>query len=191
MSYCVGHSLRDLRATLVLPLGEVLSLAACNRLGPSVTAQLAVCKMQARESPPLMLLVDDIWGKIAYPTGAYRHDAPGHRRSVKRKQKRVVLSALGVWPDGSWEIVHWKVAEADGQVILAFCAVCQCERFERAWSLPGETYKRAVPLPQKALPLAEADKEFSNTRVISYGEETSLVYLYYFCKHKIAVERVW
>jgi hypothetical protein len=114
MSYCVGHSLRDLQATLVLPLGEVLFLAACNRLGSSVTAQLAVCKMQARESPPPMLLVDDIWSKIAYLTGVYRHDAPGHRRSVKRKQKRVVLSALSMWPDGYWEIVHWKVAEAGG-----------------------------------------------------------------------------
>ena len=37
----------------------------------------------------------------------------GRRRSVKRKQKRVVLSALGVWPDGHWEIVHWKVAEGE------------------------------------------------------------------------------
>ena len=25
----------------------------------------------------------------------------------------MVLSALGVWPDGHWEIVHWKVAEGE------------------------------------------------------------------------------
>jgi hypothetical protein len=47
-----------------------------------------------------------MWVKIAYPTGEYRHDAQGRRRSVKRKEKRVVLSALGVWPDGHWEIAH-------------------------------------------------------------------------------------
>ena len=52
-----------------------------------------------------MLLVDGIWVKIASPTGEYRHDAQGRRRSIKRKQKRVVLSALGVWPDGHWAIV--------------------------------------------------------------------------------------
>ena len=113
MSYCLGHSLRDLQETLALTLGEVLSLAACNRMVSRVTEQLAVFKMQALESPPPVLLVDGMWGKIAYPTGEYRHDAQGRRRSVKRKQKRVVLSALGVWPDGHWEIVPWKVAEGE------------------------------------------------------------------------------
>jgi transposase-like protein len=113
MSYCLGHSLRDLQETLALTLGEVLSLAACNRMVSRVTEQLAVFKMQALESPPPVLLVDGMWVKIAYPTGEYRHDAQGRRRSVKRKQKRVVLSALGVWPDGHWEIVHWKVAEGE------------------------------------------------------------------------------
>jgi hypothetical protein len=58
-----------------------------------------------------MLLVDGMWVKIAYPTGESRHEAPGRRRSGKRQQKRVVLSALGVWPDGLWEIVHGQVAE--------------------------------------------------------------------------------
>ena len=60
-----------------------------------------------------MLLVDGMGVKIAYPTGAYRYDAQGQRRSVKRKQKRVVLSALGVGPDGPWESVPWKVAEGE------------------------------------------------------------------------------
>ena len=113
MSYGVGHSLRDLQETLALTLGEVLSLAACNRMVSRVTEHLAVFKMQALESPPPVLLVDGMWVKIASPTGEYRHDAQGRRRSVKRKQKRVVLSALGVWPDGHWEIVHWKVAEGE------------------------------------------------------------------------------
>jgi len=113
MSYCLGHSLRDLQETLALTLGEVLSLSACNRIVSRVTEQLAVFKTQALESPPPIILVDGMWVKIAYPTGEYRHDAQGRRRAVKRKQKRVVLSALGVWPDGHWEIVHWKVAEGE------------------------------------------------------------------------------
>jgi len=113
MNYCLGHSLRDLQETLALTLGEVLSLAACNRIVSRVTAQLAVCKTQALENPPPILLVDGMWVKIAYPTGEYRHDAQGRRRAVKRKEKRVVLSALGVWPDGHWEIVHWQVAEGE------------------------------------------------------------------------------
>src|SRR5262249_22405367 len=67
----------------------------------------------ALEGPPPIILVDGMWVKIAYPTGECRLDAQGRRRAVKRKQKRVVLSALGVWPDGHWEIVHWEVAEGE------------------------------------------------------------------------------
>src|SRR6266700_4077887 len=113
MSYCLGHSLRDLQETMALTLGEVLSLSACNRLVSRVAEHLEGFKTQALESPPPILLVDGMWVKIAYPTGECRLDAQGRRRAVKHKQKRVVLSALGVWPDGHWEIVHWKVAEGE------------------------------------------------------------------------------
>ena len=113
MSYCLGHSLRDLQETMALTLGEVLSLAACPRIVSSVAAHLEGFKTQPLESPPPILLVDGMWVKIAYPTGECRLDAQGRRRAVKRKQKRVVLSALGVWPDGHWEIVHWQVAEGE------------------------------------------------------------------------------
>lgn len=113
MSYCLGHSLRDLQETMALTLGEVLSLAACNRIVSSVVDQLKGFKTCPVENPPPILLVDGMWVKIAYPTGEWRPDAQGRRRAVKRKHKRVVLSALGVWPDGHWEIVHWKVAEGE------------------------------------------------------------------------------
>jgi transposase-like protein len=42
-------------------------------------------------------------------------DSQGRRRAVKRKQKRVRLSALGVWPDGHWAIVHWQLASGDNE----------------------------------------------------------------------------
>jgi transposase-like protein len=50
---------------------------------------------------------------MAYPTGEHREDAQGRRRAVKRKEKRVVLTALGLWDDGHWEIVHWQVATGE------------------------------------------------------------------------------
>ena len=45
--------------------------------------------------------------------------------------------------------MRWR--PAGGQAILTFRALCQSERFERAWSLLGETYKRLVALPQKVI----------------------------------------
>ena len=77
MSYCLGHSLRDLQETLALTLGEVLSLAACNRMVSRVTEQLAVCKMQALESPPPVLLVDGMLDQDSLYRGRGPPRCPG------------------------------------------------------------------------------------------------------------------
>jgi putative transposase len=113
MGYCLGLSLRDLQEMMALTLGEVLSLSACNRIVASVTAHIEAFKNHTLENPPPVVLVDGMWVKIAYPTGEIKADAQGRRRAAKRKQKRVVLSALGVWPDGHWELVHWQIAEGE------------------------------------------------------------------------------
>src|SRR3989442_13980053 len=95
MSYCLGHSLRDLQETMALTLGEVLSLAACNRLASRVAEPLEGFKPQALESPPPIILVDGMWVKIAYPTGECRSEAQGRRRPAKRRQRRAGLRARG------------------------------------------------------------------------------------------------
>ncbi len=113
MGYCLGLSLRDLQEMMALTLGEVLSLAACNHIVSSVTAHVEAFKSQSLDKPPPVVVVDGMWVKIAYPTGEIKVDAQGRRRSAKRKRKRVVLSALGVWPDGHWEIIHWHIAPGE------------------------------------------------------------------------------
>jgi putative transposase len=115
MHYCLGLSLRDLQESIYTPLGEVLSVASCNRIVASVGQRAEAFKTQPLEAPPPIILVDGMWVKIAYPNGEMRVDSQGHRRAVKRKQKRVMLSALGVWPDGHWEIVHWQIAPGENE----------------------------------------------------------------------------
>jgi transposase-like protein len=115
MNYCLGLSLRDLQESIYTTLGEVLSVASCNRIVTSVGQQAEAFKTQPLEAPPAIILVDGMWVKIAYPNGEMRIDSQGHRRAVKRKRKRVMLSALGVWPDGHWEIVHWQIAEGENE----------------------------------------------------------------------------
>jgi len=75
--------------------------------------RLQAFKRAPLADPPPVVLVDGMWVKIAYPTGDVNVEAHGRRRAAKRKQKRVVLTALGVWPDGHWEILHWKIAAAE------------------------------------------------------------------------------
>jgi hypothetical protein len=49
--------------------------------------------------------------------------------------------------------MRWRVP--GGQAILTFRALCQSERFERAWPLLVETYKRTVTLPRKVIALSQ------------------------------------
>lgn len=113
MGYCLGLSLRDLQESLQRTLGEVLSLEALDRVLMALDGRVAAFKTARLPTPPPIVLVDGLWVKIAYPTGAIKVDAQGRRRAAKRKQKRVVLTALGVWPDGHWEILYWTIVAGE------------------------------------------------------------------------------
>ncbi len=113
LHYCLGHSLRDLQEGMQLSLGEVLSLAACNRLVLGLEERAHAFKTARLAAPPPIVLVDGLWLKLAVPSGELQEDASGRQRPVKRKQQRVMLTALGIWPDGHWEILAWHLASQE------------------------------------------------------------------------------
>ena len=58
-----------------------------------------------------MLQVDAIWVTQLVPTGTYHRDAKGRRRPDKKRIKRPIFIALGVWPDtGRAEVLAWRLA---------------------------------------------------------------------------------
>jgi hypothetical protein len=93
LHYSLGHSLRDLQEAMHLTWGEVLSLAACNRLVLGLTARAQAFKTARLENPPPMVLVDGLWLKLAVPTGEGKTDASGRRRAGQGQQKLVMLTA--------------------------------------------------------------------------------------------------
>jgi transposase-like protein len=113
LHYCLGHSLRDLQEAMQQTLGEVLSLEACNRLVLGLEQRATAFKMARLAAPPPIVLVDGLWLKLAVPTGEVKEDASGRQRAVKRQQKRVMLTALGIWGDGHWEILSWHLASQE------------------------------------------------------------------------------
>ena len=70
-------------------------------------------KRHGWRTPPPIVLVDGLWLKVAVPTGGITPDTRGRKRPVKHKEKRVMLTALGIWEDGHWEILTWQLAPGD------------------------------------------------------------------------------
>jgi hypothetical protein len=96
-----------------LSLGEVFSLAACHRLVWGLEARAHACNTARLEAPPPIVLVDGLWLKLAVPSGAWHEDASGRLRPVQRTPQRVMLTALGIWPDGHWERLSWPLASQE------------------------------------------------------------------------------
>jgi transposase-like protein len=65
---------------------------------------------------PPVLQVDAIWVTQLLPTGAYHRDAKGRRRPDKKRIKRPIFIALGVWPEtGRAEVMAWRLAAKEDE----------------------------------------------------------------------------
>jgi hypothetical protein len=113
--------------------------------------------------------VDKVMGALSrlrtrYPRRQAIHKALAYFREHRHRMRYAELRAHNL-PMGSGVVeaacktlvsqrlkrsgMRWRTE--GGQAILTFRALCQSERFERAWSLLGETYKRSVTLPRKVI----------------------------------------
>jgi len=134
-------------------------VSSWHRIVLGMAQPMDACKTPPLAEPPPVLLVDGMWVKIAYPTGESVEEAQGRRRAATRPQKRVVLSALGVWPDGHGESVHWQVASGETQAAwTAFCtaraAKGMTEKTPEWVASEGSTgLEKALAEPLRGVPL--------------------------------------
>jgi hypothetical protein len=115
--------------------------------------------------------VDHVIGALGhlrtrYPRGQAIHQALAYFREHRHRMRYADLRARNL-PIGSGVVeaacktlvsqrlkrsgMRWRTE--GGQAILTFRALCQSARFDRAWALLGETYKRSVTLPRKVIAL--------------------------------------
>jgi hypothetical protein len=163
----------------VLPVGqEVLDFYhAAEHLGAALGAAYGegTSKYQERLETLSAVLrdapegVDTVMGALGrlrtrYPRRPAIHKALAYFREHRHRMRYSDLRAQNL-PIGSGVVeaacktlvsqrlkrsgMRWRTA--GGQAILTFRALCQSERFERAWSLLSETYKRSVTLPRKVI----------------------------------------
>jgi transposase-like protein len=113
--YVMGLSLRDLQEALYFLIGHVLSRTAVNKVTLAIQNQLNTRRLSRLSKTPKMLLVDGVWVDIQYTRDEFKEDRSGHIRQCREAEERVVLAAMAVWEDGSYEILHYEIATEEGE----------------------------------------------------------------------------
>ena len=112
-------SLREMQAELGQLMLSPLALRTLNQRLHQISAAPALA--EAAAVPPI-LQIDALWATQLAPSGRYRLDSKGRRRACKRRIKRPIFIALGVWPEHDRsEVLAWRLADSEDEAAwLAF-----------------------------------------------------------------------
>ncbi len=113
--YIMGLSLRDLQEALYFLLGSVISRTAVNHVTLKVQKRMEAQRQAPITNTSPILIVDGVWVEIQYTLDEFKIDQAGHQRQRRQAQDRVILVAMAVWPDGFYHILHYEVAEVEGE----------------------------------------------------------------------------
>jgi transposase-like protein len=111
--YTLGLSIRDLQEALYVLFGHVLSREAVNRVTIAAQSPMETWRTSRILDTPPILIVDGVWVQVLLSTGATWTDKSGHERQEMRGQDQVILTVMGVWPDGRHQIIHYQLADAE------------------------------------------------------------------------------
>lgn len=109
----LGRSIRDLQEGLYVLFGHVLSREAVNRVTRAAQSPMEIWRNQPITDTPPILLVDGVWAQVLQPTGTLWLDQSGHERREMRGKDQVILTVMGVWPDGHHQILQYQLAAAE------------------------------------------------------------------------------
>jgi len=113
--YIMGLSLRDLQEALYFLLGSVLSRTAVNQVTLKVQARMEGQQQATITKTPPILIVDGVWVEVQYTLDEFKIDQAGHQRQQRQAEDRVILVAMAVWPNGFYHILHFEIAEVEGE----------------------------------------------------------------------------
>jgi len=146
-------------------LGAALGAAYGEGTAP-YQARMETLRTVLRDAPHGVDTVMGALGRLRtrYPRRQAIHKALAYFREHRHRMRYADLRARNL-PIGSGVVeaacktlvsqrlkrsgMRWRTA--GGQAILTFRALCQSERFARAWPLLVETYKQSVTLPRKVI----------------------------------------
>jgi transposase-like protein len=111
--YRLGLSQYDLQEILHLGFGQVLSPKAVQHLTDVAQREMEAFRQAPLDDTPAVAIVDGVNVKVLLPSGTCRINRRGQRRQVKRRADRVILAALGVWPDGRQQMLYFAMVDKE------------------------------------------------------------------------------
>jgi transposase-like protein len=111
--YRLGLSRYDLQEILRLGFGQVLSPKAVQHLTHVAQREMEAFRQAPLDDTPPAMIVDGVNIKVLLPSGMYHINRRGQRRQVERRADRVILAALGVWPDGRRQILYFEMVDQE------------------------------------------------------------------------------
>jgi hypothetical protein len=109
------RSLRQLSEQLAISLNSPVGLRSLEERFKQLEPLLQQSRQQTLEAIPPVVQFDGIWFCLQTQTGQVKVDKKGRKRPVHQGARRVVLVALGLWPDGRHQILDWHIAVEESQ----------------------------------------------------------------------------
>jgi len=112
-NYALGLSIRDLQESLFGTLGTVLSVNAVNRVTWHVQEKVEQARLAPLSDVPPVVLVDGVWVSVLYAQEETFIDQAGHKRHRQICKEQVILTAMGIWPDGRHAVIHFRLEDEE------------------------------------------------------------------------------
>jgi hypothetical protein len=93
--------------------GQVLSPKAVQHLTDVAEREMESFRQAPLDDTPSVVIVDGVNIKVLLPTSTYSTNQRGQRRQMKRREEQVILAALGVWPDGRYQVIYFEMVEKE------------------------------------------------------------------------------
>lgn len=112
----LAYSLREMKQEIDAALSTSVGLRSLNERFHAIAAQVPVWHTRGLQDVAPVVMVDAVWLTRMEETGEIRRDQAGRQRPVKKRVKRPVMIALGIWPEeGRKEVLDWEVGTGPGE----------------------------------------------------------------------------
>ena len=91
----------------------MLSVKAIEHLTDVARKEMEAFRQARLDDTPPVVIVDGVNIKVLCHIGTYRTNQRGHRREVKRRDDKVLLTALGVWPDKHYHALYFEMVDQE------------------------------------------------------------------------------